>query len=360
VTGEAFGPDQDGASLHGSISRRTFEQLVHIRSEGDDWDFKATLGDLSVNAARVNLAKDALAFCNLPAGGTFVVGVTDTFERVGLGRAEKIDTTAIRRAIEKYIDGDFTVMAAEHIITEDGEAEAKRFGIIHVRRRFAQPVLAAQLGQVDKSVLFRPGDILIRRGAASIRANSMDVRLLLASSVVQEEKVRAVNELWRCLVEGRRLLPGIETLYDMLWDSEYGLDAFKAYIRASLTDLTEIQHASRVDELQLRVSLIRPHIPDALYRQYRSCAALVGRVQWKAIRKRETGRFASWTDLESGSPDQMLRQMASELIEQNELDTLWAGQVADDGTRRRPVRPLFDASERGVLATIDQVLRGMA
>jgi hypothetical protein len=53
-------------------------------------------------------------------------------------------------------------------------------------------------GQItnDKPPLFRSGDILIRRGAASIRANSGDVRRPFTNSVVHEERVRAVNELW--------------------------------------------------------------------------------------------------------------------------------------------------------------------
>lgn len=138
------------------ISREVFEQLVSVRGEGDEWDFKTTLGTLSTTAARINLAKDALAFCNLPTGGTIIVGVTDDYERVGLPTTEKIDTTTIRRAIEKYIDGDFIVVAAEHTLVEPGTEDEKRYGIIHFRRRFAQPVLAAMDGKItnDKQ-LFR-------------------------------------------------------------------------------------------------------------------------------------------------------------------------------------------------------------
>ena len=147
-------------------------------------------------------------------------------------------------------------------------------------------------------------------------------------------------------------------MYDVLWESEYELFTSWPDMRASFGRLTEAQLASRIDELQLCASLVRPHIPDLLYQEYRSCAALVGRVQWKAIKQRDAGVFVSWTDLENGLPDQMLRQMASEIVPQVELDALWAGQITDVGTRR-PIRPLIDASERGVLATIDQVLRGM-
>ena len=157
---------------------------------------------------RVNLAKDALALCNLPDGGTIIVGVSKNYTQVGLKTSEQFDTTAIRNAITKYIDGDFLVLAAEHILVQDDGGTSKRFGIIYFRRRASQPVLAAIDGQTadDRQAIFRSGDILIRRGAASIRANSGDVRRLLTASLVQEEKVRAVNELWRSVVEQRMLL----------------------------------------------------------------------------------------------------------------------------------------------------------
>jgi hypothetical protein len=35
----------------------------------------------------------------------------------------------------------------------------------------------------------------------------------------------------------------------------------------------------------LRVSMVRPHIPEKLYQQYRACAALVGRLHMKAMRR---------------------------------------------------------------------------
>jgi hypothetical protein len=132
-------PPRPSADYPDRISRHTFEQLVSVRGEGDEWDFKATLGNPASTSARVNLAKDALAFCNLPAGGTIIVGVTDDYERVGLQAAEKIDTTVIRRAIEKYIDGDFIVVAAEHTLVESGANEKKRYGIIHFRRASLSP-----------------------------------------------------------------------------------------------------------------------------------------------------------------------------------------------------------------------------
>jgi hypothetical protein len=359
VTNASGQPHQPVADYQDRISRQVFEQLVSVRGEGDEWDFKATLNNLSGTSARVNLAKDALAFCNLPNGGTIIVGVTDDYEHVGLAATEKIDTTVIRRAIEKYIDGDFIVLAAEHTLVESGADEEKRYGIIHFRRRFAQPVLAARDGQIaNDKPLFRSGDIYIRRGAASIRANSGDVRRLFTNSIVHEERVRAVNEVWKCLVEQRRLMGGVEFLYDVLVDSEYSEVITTPTLYASLGKMTLGQQAEDVDRLQLRVSMVRPHIPETLYQQYRACASLTGRLHMKAIRQRDAGVFVSWTELDNGSPDLPLHQVARELVPQDELDGYWTGQAAGIGTRR-PLRPLIDAAERGVLSAIKLVLNGL-
>lgn len=353
--------NQSDATYQDRISRQVFEQLVHVRGEGDEWDFKLSLGNLTHSYARVNLAKDALAFCNLPDGGTLVIGVADDYTRAGLLASEIIDTTAIRRAIEKYIDGDFMVLAAEHLLAEEGGSEQRRYGMVYLRRRSAQPVLAAQDGQVtnDRPPLFRSGDILIRRGAVSIRANSGDVRRLLTSSVVHEERVRAVNELWTCVVEQRRLLSGIESLFDILVDTEYQEVLTRPSLRAALGDISQLEHARKMDELQYRVTLVRPHIPEQLYQQYRSCSAVVGRIQMKAIRQRDAGIFVSWTDLDDGSPDLPLRQLASQLLPAGELEALWGGQVTDIGTLR-PLRPSIDATERGLLEILGRVLNGLA
>lgn len=66
------------------------------------------------------------------------------------------------------------VLAAEHLLYGDNEGMSKRCDIVYTRRRSGQPVLAARDGHDSKHKrpLFRSGDILIRRGAASIRANS--------------------------------------------------------------------------------------------------------------------------------------------------------------------------------------------
>lgn len=231
--------------------------------------------------------------------------------------------------------------------------------MVHFLRRAAQPVLAAQDGQVGNSLLFRSGDILIRRGAQSIRANSGDVRRLLTSSVISEARVRAVDELWACVVEQRQLLAGAETIYDLLVDTEYPDVVTRPELQAMLCSTSQLEHATRVQELQQRVSLVRPYLPDDLYEQYRRWSAFVGRVQVKAVRQVTAGVFRPWTELDDGEPDAPLRDLASQVLPAGDIESCWKGRTTPLGVCR-PLRPVIDLVERGLLELIRRVLAGVA
>jgi hypothetical protein len=207
--------------------------------------------------------------------------------------------------------------------------------------------------------LFRSGDILIRRGAQSIRANSGDVRRLLTSSVVNEARVRAVDELWACVVEQRQLLVGAETVYGLLVDTEYPDVVTRPELRAMLGSMSQLEHATRVQELQQRVSLVRPYLPDELYEQYRRWAAFVGRVQMKAVRQVAAGVFRPWSELDDGEPDALLLDLASEILSAEEIESHWAGRAASLGVYR-PLKPVIDLAESGLLDPIRGVLSGLA
>lgn len=353
-------PRARGDSLpHERISRTTVEHLLTVRGEGDEWDFKATLGDLSSVSARVNLAKDALAFSNLREGGTLIVGVTSSYDHVGLRPQESIDTTLIRNAIDKYIDGDYLVLAAEHGVSAPGETDTKRYGIIYFHRRGSQPVLAAKDGQIENTrpPIFRSGDILIRRGAASVRANSGDVRRLLTSSAVHDEKIRAVNEVWNAIVHQRRLLSGLEYLYNILAEPEYPEVPQRELFRSALGRLTQREHADQIDNLQLRVALLRPHLSPGMFDQYRSCSALIGRLHMKAIEQRDEGVFLPWTLVRNGDDDVHLQRLALRLIPEPELHSYWTGHPTNVGVFR-PLQPVIDAAEREILTEMKLVLSG--
>ena len=290
-----------------------------------------------------------------------VVGVTKDYQRIGLQSEVHVDTSAIRKAIEKYIDGDFITVAAEHEITLEGDTKPKRFGLLYFCRRAAQPVLAAIDGNIpaQKTPLFRQGDILIRRGAQSIRANAGEVRRLLTSTVVSAERVEAVREVWTCLVLQRRLMTGLEFVYSVLAESEYPDAISRPELRSHLGRLTEGGHARKIEELQMRVTLVRPYLSDEVYRLYRACAAITARIQMKTIQQRENGTLRAWTQLQDGSPDQVLRQMAEQMLPDAEVQRLWSGLSTASGYWR-PLTPAIDAVETSLLGAIRSVLSGLA
>ena len=152
---------------------------------------------------------------------------------------------------------------------------------------------------------------------------------------------------------------GLEYLYDVLLDTEYEEAVKRPQLRSRISGVTESENASATADLQLRVSLIRPYIPDHLHQLYRQYAAFVGRLQMKAIRQRESSIFVSWTELDDGSPDSYLAQLATPLISPSELRGLWTGRSTAMGISR-PLRPVIDAAEQALLEVINRVLNGLA
>ena len=133
--------------VHDAVARAALERFLSVKGEGDEWDFKQSFS--LEGAARVELARDAMALGNHRGGGSLIIGVTKDYEYPGLPEGTELDTTKIANAIQKYIDGDFTVIASEHLAVPPGSEEPKRFGIIHFGRRTRQPLIAARQGAAD-------------------------------------------------------------------------------------------------------------------------------------------------------------------------------------------------------------------
>ena len=173
-------------------------------------------------------------------------------------------------------------------------------------------------------------------------------------------RVKAVDELWACVVEQRQLLVGAETVYDLLVDTEYPEVVARSELRAMVGSTSQLEHATAVQALQRRVSLARPYLPDGLYDQYRRWSAFVGRVQLKVIRQVASGSFRSWTELDDGAPDLPLRELASQIMSAEEIETNWLGRTTTSLGVYRPLKPVVDLAERGLLDLIREVLSGLA
>src|ERR1700748_1092460 len=90
-----------GPGGHDAVGPAALERLLSVKGEGDDWDFKQSIS--LEGAARVELARDAMAFGNHRGGGSLIIGVTRDYEYPGLPEGAEVDTTKIANAIQKYI-----------------------------------------------------------------------------------------------------------------------------------------------------------------------------------------------------------------------------------------------------------------
>jgi len=342
--------------LHQAVSVETLKRFLTVRGEGDEWDFKERL-DTESKLARAELARDALAFGNTPGGGTLILGVTKDYQHVGLERDAEVDTTRVRQAIERYIDGNFLVVAASHRFTPANEDEEKIFGLIYVSRGAAHPLLAACDAPPPPrgELLFKAGDIFVRRGAQSIRANTGDIRRLLAGTVFEQERIAAANELWACVLEQHKQAAGLEFLSGILLVTEYESALTDPHLRATLFGLTREDHALALSDLQNRVILRRPHLDDRLYEMYRRYSAIVGRITMKMIENRDADRLLPWDAGRDGSEnDQPLLALLSAALPADVVAHLRFGFQP-----MKPVGPLLDALEGEIVGELRGFLIGL-
>jgi hypothetical protein len=178
----------DNEELHRKVSQETLESLLSIHGEGDHLDFKQSFS-LSSPQARVELVRDMLAFANTENGGHIIFGVDKAYVPIGLPPVDSlppvdrlIDTTAIYKAIEKYIPTDMRFMAAEYELLHDGWTHKRRFGILYIAQypgiALAKCDVSYYDGTKDIKVI-KSSDILVRRGAQSCHADQASLDRLL-------------------------------------------------------------------------------------------------------------------------------------------------------------------------------------
>jgi len=152
-------------------------ELLTLRGEADEWDFKRTF-DVSTNRSRAELARDIMALANSDAGGHLIFGVDDkSFEPVGLTDDVQLDTTRVYNAIAKYTQANISFVCATHQVTPPGLSQERRIGVIYVSRYKGIAAIPscdatfddARTGKTE--TLFRRGDLIVRRGAQSTRAD---------------------------------------------------------------------------------------------------------------------------------------------------------------------------------------------
>lgn len=119
-----------------------------------------------------------MALANSDSGGHLVFGVDDqSFEPVGLTDDIQLDTTRVYNAISKYTQANISFVCATHQVTPPGLSQERRIGVIYVSRYKGIAAIPSCDATFDDArtgkpeTLFRRGDLIVRRGAQSTRAD---------------------------------------------------------------------------------------------------------------------------------------------------------------------------------------------
>jgi tetratricopeptide (TPR) repeat protein len=162
------------------MSEEKLKELILAKMEAEDLDYKEYLY-LDSQKAVLELCEDIMAMAN-SHGGYVVFGVDNSYKPQGLPSSFHVDEARIQQIIFNYMKPVAEVTYAEKSLKVDSAQE--KFAFLHVKQSDEVIVAFKDGTWIDKtsrktSCVFRSGDIYVRKGSRSVRADSDSVRLLL-------------------------------------------------------------------------------------------------------------------------------------------------------------------------------------
>lgn len=210
-----------------AASAETLERLMATQVETPQLDFKETLNlDSKIHAQA--LAKDIAAMSAL--GGHIVVGTNERGQPSGLHtdrHRDLLDESRLRAKVGPYLPSDIGFRSAWHDV--GGQAVT----LIAVERYSSGVCLMACDGNNEKGKAFQAGDVFVRRGTSTVRANRADMETLIGRVRNElRESVRVeVRQEWQSAATA--LIPQAgHTLPVLEWPLD--LDAFTHAVAAHL------------------------------------------------------------------------------------------------------------------------------
>lgn len=174
----------------GTVNEATCARLMAQQAESAEVDYKSQL-DLSQTRDRVELAKDIAAMAAL--GGYILVGVDGRGVSTGTvteGQIDAFDEARLMAQLRRYLPASVVVTVAGHPVGVDAKVV-----VIGVHAHKHGLVVMQGDGQYEingKAVpVFRRGDIFVRHGTSSERAQQEDIHAAL------ERVISARKEQWR-------------------------------------------------------------------------------------------------------------------------------------------------------------------
>lgn len=187
--------------LDTDLSARKLRELIKHGAEEDILDYKL-LYDLSSQRHKVELVCDLVSMANTH-GGYIVLGVGNSEEvgrlytPVGLSNESlrELDITKIHDLVATYVTSRLHILLQVHSLPE---LDGKTFVLLYVAQGDDLPVIFAKDGQYHEDgrsrTKFHCGEIFVRRGVASVRADQNDMRQIV-SHIRRREKEKWTEEM---------------------------------------------------------------------------------------------------------------------------------------------------------------------
>ena len=195
--------------VDGDFSTERLQILIKLGIEEERLDYKNeyNLSGSRGTKDKVELVRDIVGMANT-YGGYIVLGVHEVTDSTGKrfspdGMSQEactsLDISALRQQIEAYVSERIEIQFKLHAL---GEFAGNTFGVIFVPPSPHSPIIFSNDGQyTDRSgphnrniTLFCAGDIVVRKGASTEKADQSDMRRLI-SEIRQREKARWTEEI---------------------------------------------------------------------------------------------------------------------------------------------------------------------
>ncbi len=212
--------------LDGDLSRDKLLALIGLGREEEALDYKRSYDLTGRNTKdRVEMVRDVVAMAN-SSGGYIVLGVeegrsegTPLYEPVGIpeGHLKGLDIDRLKPQIERHLNVPVPVRMQVHRLDQHG---GRCFALVHVEESPEGTIVLEKDGQYQDDngrtrEVFRAGDILVRDGGSSRRADQNAMREQLSKMRRRE------REKWTEEILGVRELTGrLDRLIEVLGEGD--------------------------------------------------------------------------------------------------------------------------------------------
>lgn len=217
---------QTDVVVDSDLSAEKLAKLIALQREEERLDYKRAyhLSGKKATKDKVELVRDVVAMANTH-GGYIVLGVEETtggdrkYEPVGINSdiVADLDVDRLRAQIERYLAEPVGIQLQIHRLPE---YENRAFACIYVPKSDRSPIIFEKPGTYEESpgqqrTVFHSGDIFVRRGASSVKADQNDMRNII-SQIRRREKERWTEEI----LGVRELVRRLDLLIEILSGGE--------------------------------------------------------------------------------------------------------------------------------------------